>query len=172
MEKEYEVKCRDCGSADTIGVTRVVGYFSKVAELKDRQKGDYSVARDRAMPCTLDYGKDGVYLVAKSGCPMCDGQDRALKVALKRTGLEEKVPVHITKTTDDNEDIIPKNLAFAVKTHIPLTSLPAIVMIKDGRIGHKSSTIYEEGKPATISTPQILVEQLIKLYPNENNPTA
>jgi anaerobic ribonucleoside-triphosphate reductase len=44
--------CGHCGSADVYGMTRVVGYFSRVhnwnpskhGELKDRQKGNYSVA--------------------------------------------------------------------------------------------------------------------------------
>jgi len=45
-------KCGHCGSANVYGMTRVVGYFSripnwnksKIAELKDRRRGRYSVA--------------------------------------------------------------------------------------------------------------------------------
>ncbi|MHC4789697.1 MAG: anaerobic ribonucleoside-triphosphate reductase, partial [Planctomycetota bacterium] len=44
--------CGHCGSTDVYGMTRVVGYFSripnwnksKVGELKDRRRGNYSVA--------------------------------------------------------------------------------------------------------------------------------
>lgn len=44
-------KCSHCGSTNVYGLTRVVGYFSRVdnwnkskkAELRDRQKGNYSV---------------------------------------------------------------------------------------------------------------------------------
>ena len=44
-------KCAHCGSTNVYGVTRVVGYFSRIdnwntgkkAELKDRQKGNYKV---------------------------------------------------------------------------------------------------------------------------------
>jgi anaerobic ribonucleoside-triphosphate reductase len=45
--------CGHCGSEDVYGMTRVVGYFSritnwnksKLGELKDRRRGDYSVER-------------------------------------------------------------------------------------------------------------------------------
>jgi len=48
MEKN---KCPFCGSEHIVGISRVVGYFSKIknwnkskqAELKDRQKGDYKL---------------------------------------------------------------------------------------------------------------------------------
>jgi len=44
-------KCSHCGSTEVIGYSRVVGYFSmidnwnksKLAEFKDRQKGNYSI---------------------------------------------------------------------------------------------------------------------------------
>ena len=44
-------KCTDCGSENVDGMTRIVGYFSKIknwnksklGELKDRQKGDYMI---------------------------------------------------------------------------------------------------------------------------------
>jgi anaerobic ribonucleoside-triphosphate reductase len=43
--------CPHCGSKHVYGMSRVVGYFSKIdnwngskkAELKDRQKGDYKI---------------------------------------------------------------------------------------------------------------------------------
>ena len=43
--------CKKCGSEEAYGVSRVVGYFSKIlnwnkskqAEFKDRQKGTYGV---------------------------------------------------------------------------------------------------------------------------------
>jgi anaerobic ribonucleoside-triphosphate reductase len=45
------VKCSNCGSEKLTLVTRIVGYFSnikswnksKIAELKDRRKGNYGV---------------------------------------------------------------------------------------------------------------------------------
>ena len=51
MKKEKEARCVHCGSKNVYGVTRVVGYFSridnwnpgKVAELRDRQKGNYKI---------------------------------------------------------------------------------------------------------------------------------
>ena len=44
-------KCPQCGSENTYGISRVVGYYSKIenwntgkkVELKDRQKGNYEV---------------------------------------------------------------------------------------------------------------------------------
>ncbi len=44
-------KCSCCGSTNVYGMSRVVGYFSKInnwnvskrAEFKDRQKGDYAL---------------------------------------------------------------------------------------------------------------------------------
>lgn len=46
-----EAKCGHCGSDNVYGISRVVGYFSKIenwnkskrAELSDRQKGGYDV---------------------------------------------------------------------------------------------------------------------------------
>jgi ribonucleoside-triphosphate reductase (formate) len=43
--------CKKCGSENTEGITRIIGYFSKIKEwlpskrneLKDRQKGDYTI---------------------------------------------------------------------------------------------------------------------------------
>lgn len=51
IENNKTAKCGQCGSTNVYGVTRVVGYFSRIdnwnsgkkAELRDRQKGDYSV---------------------------------------------------------------------------------------------------------------------------------
>ncbi|MEA3513893.1 MAG: anaerobic ribonucleoside-triphosphate reductase [Nanoarchaeota archaeon] len=48
---ETKAKCGHCGSTNVYGVTRVVGYFSRIdnwntgkkAELKDRQKGNYKL---------------------------------------------------------------------------------------------------------------------------------
>jgi ribonucleoside-triphosphate reductase len=49
---EFKVaKCRCCGSANVYGISRVVGYYSKInnwnksktAEFRDRQKGDYKL---------------------------------------------------------------------------------------------------------------------------------
>lgn len=45
--------CKTCGSKNTHGMSRVVGYYSiienwnnsKKAELKDRQKGDYKLGK-------------------------------------------------------------------------------------------------------------------------------
>jgi anaerobic ribonucleoside-triphosphate reductase len=46
-------KCTCCGSANVYGISRVVGYYSKInnwnksktAEFRDRQKGDYKLER-------------------------------------------------------------------------------------------------------------------------------
>ncbi len=46
-----KAKCMHCGSTNVYGITRVVGYFSRIenwnsskrAEFKDRQKGDYHI---------------------------------------------------------------------------------------------------------------------------------
>jgi anaerobic ribonucleoside-triphosphate reductase len=44
-------RCKHCGSSNVYGISRVVGFFSKIedwnkskkAEFKDRQKGNYSI---------------------------------------------------------------------------------------------------------------------------------
>jgi len=54
MEEVKEARCPHCDSTNVIGISRVVGYFSvienwnrgKLAELKDRQKGNYDVPSD------------------------------------------------------------------------------------------------------------------------------
>jgi len=53
-KKEDSAECPHCGSANVIGISRVVGYYSvidnwnkgKIGELKDRQKGKYDVPSD------------------------------------------------------------------------------------------------------------------------------
>ena len=50
-EIEFVAKCNHCGSTDVYGMSRVVGYYSKInnwntskkTEFKDRQKGNYCV---------------------------------------------------------------------------------------------------------------------------------
>ena len=50
-ETEIIARCSHCGSTNVYGMSRVVGYFSKIdnwnpskkAELKDRQKGKYGI---------------------------------------------------------------------------------------------------------------------------------
>ncbi|NIM46825.1 MAG: hypothetical protein GTN40_01555 [Candidatus Aenigmarchaeota archaeon] len=45
-------RCRDCGSTNIYGISRVVGYFSRIenwnkskrAEFTDRQKGNYNLS--------------------------------------------------------------------------------------------------------------------------------
>ena len=46
-----EARCKHCGSKNVYGISRVVGFFSKIedwnpskiAELKSRQKGNYMI---------------------------------------------------------------------------------------------------------------------------------
>lgn len=53
-------KCNKCGSKNTYGMSRVVGYYSiienwnnsKKAELFDRQKGDYKLTEESRSPLT------------------------------------------------------------------------------------------------------------------------
>ncbi len=50
--KEKVPYCPHCGSTNVYGISRVVGYFSRIdnwnkskqAEFKDRQKGNYKIA--------------------------------------------------------------------------------------------------------------------------------
>lgn len=50
-----EIKCPKCGGERVNVVTRIVGYFSRVAnwskskveELRDREKGDYAVPEEK-----------------------------------------------------------------------------------------------------------------------------
>lgn len=49
--EEVKGKCSHCGSTNVFGISRVVGYYSiidnwnssKIAEFRDRQKGNYRV---------------------------------------------------------------------------------------------------------------------------------
>lgn len=55
MFQEIKPKCPKCHSENVYGVSRVVGYYSKIenwnsgkkAELKDRQKGEYEVKESK-----------------------------------------------------------------------------------------------------------------------------
>ena len=46
-------RCKHCGSTNVYGISRVVGFFSKIedwnksksAEFKDRQKGSYNIKK-------------------------------------------------------------------------------------------------------------------------------
>lgn len=50
-KKNQSPQCPSCGSKNVYGITRVVGYFSridnwnksKIAEFRDRQKGNYKL---------------------------------------------------------------------------------------------------------------------------------
>jgi len=50
-----QVKCPHCGSTNVEGMSRIVGYFSKIKnwspskqeELKDRQKGSYAIKKEK-----------------------------------------------------------------------------------------------------------------------------
>ena len=50
-----EASCKHCGSKNVYGISRVVGFFSKIddwndskrAEFKHRQKGDYTVKEEK-----------------------------------------------------------------------------------------------------------------------------
>jgi hypothetical protein len=172
MTKEnLEVACPNCGSTNTYGVTRVVGYFSrinnwnnqKVGELKDRQQGVYGVRDEQIAALEIKYD-DGLYQIGKEHCSMCAGEEKIIEQAMKRSGLEGKVPVYLRKITDDAGDIVPKNLALAAKMQVPLSSLPAVAIVKDGRIVFMEATTYENGSPARMITPNALKDQLQKYF--------
>ena len=48
-------RCKHCGSSNVYGISRVVGFFSKIedwnkskkAEFKDRQKGNYNLSQTK-----------------------------------------------------------------------------------------------------------------------------
>jgi ribonucleoside-triphosphate reductase len=50
-KQDKTIICKHCGSTNVYGISRVVGYFSrvdqwnksKIGELKARQRGDYSI---------------------------------------------------------------------------------------------------------------------------------
>jgi len=50
-KKDKQPRCPHCGSKNVYGISRIVGYFSiienwnksKLAELRDRHKGDYKL---------------------------------------------------------------------------------------------------------------------------------
>lgn len=50
-----EIRCPKCGGVNVNVVTRIVGYFSRIAnwskskieELRDREKGDYTVSEEK-----------------------------------------------------------------------------------------------------------------------------
>ena len=54
LDDEIEASCPQCGSESVYGISRVVGYFSKIdswndskfAEFKRRQKGNYWTEED------------------------------------------------------------------------------------------------------------------------------
>ena len=58
-------RCPNCGSTNVYGMTRVVGYYSKInnwnkgklAELKDRQKGNYAVGEQACFKSAVKVNK-------------------------------------------------------------------------------------------------------------------
>ena len=58
-------ECKNCGSENTYGMSRVVGYYSiienwngsKQAELVDRQKGEYKLSETELLSETCDMAK-------------------------------------------------------------------------------------------------------------------
>lgn len=65
------VRCPYCGSKNVYGISRVVGYFSKIddwnksktAEFRDRQNGEYTIRQ-----IANNVRKKGNYAVKKDGC--------------------------------------------------------------------------------------------------------
>ena len=166
--------CPECGSENVYGVTRVVGYFSrienwnpsKIGELVDRQKGDYSIGEETAKPLNLSCGEDGLYMFGKYNCPLCEAGDKTIQRALETAGLEGKFAAHVFKIAKDRE---PKILARAAMMDIPLSSIPAFAFVKDGKVVEVVPTIYEEGKPARLITQKDLAEKLKKYFAHESN---
>lgn len=168
---ESLASCPKCGSENVYGVTRVVGYFSrienwlpsKVSELRDRQKGNYQLTGELGKPLNLNYGEDGVYLIGKEHCSMCTQEGAIVQDAVKKAGLEGKVDVFVKKISNGDGEIIPRNLALAAKLGVSLSSIPAVAIIKDGKLAYKKVTDYNQGMPKLI-THEELVEELKKAY--------
>lgn len=171
MQKEKEVPCKICGSNNTYGVTRVVGYFSRInnwnnqkkGELKDRQRGDYGIILNPSKPLSPEF-EDGIYLYSKAGCSNCEGQDRFLNFALKKAGLEGKIPICHMQILDGQGNYNEQALAHASMMDVPLSSLPAVAIVSKHKRVFMQPTIYENGKAARIVKPDTLVEQLVKHY--------
>ncbi len=73
QKSEHGPHCSHCGSTNVYGISRVVGYFSRInnwnksktAEFKDRQKGNYFVPQT---PKAVEEKFDSKALTQKASC--------------------------------------------------------------------------------------------------------
>jgi hypothetical protein len=171
-EKESLGMCPHCGGNDIYGVTRVVGYFAKIenmlptkiSEIKDRQRGNYDLTAGEALPLNFNFGEDGIYLIGKEACSYCVSEEDIVNQAVKDAGLEGKVNVFVKKIAKANGDISPENLAIAAKMEVPLSRIPAIVFVRDGKLAYKQATDYDS--EAGVPTMEQLTDAIRRVYQN------
>jgi len=160
-------------------MTRIVGYYSiieewnpsKLSELNDRHKGDYSVGQPKTseqiansygVPCLV--GNDGKLTaveIGKTNCKLCDKAYNVLERAKDWAKKTYNQDIEIMRYYGDTEDGMPK----ALISGLNLSRLPGIVFVRNGEVIGKFETRYENGKvtkDSVIGTPQ--VQEFLRNY--------
>jgi hypothetical protein len=171
-------KCHKCGSEDTIGITRVVGYNSringwnksKLGELMDRQKGNYEFGGQGNFE--LKYGGKGteIHIVGKYGCDMCKASEKRIYDGfLKKQGLDNKVDLIYHEVADEQGDINEKELAFLMKIGGSQTEIPYVAVTHNEKIVYSQGTKYESGKPAQLPKTQDIRDAIYSCFDSEDS---
>ena len=158
--------CPKCGSENVIGVTRVVGYYSrignwnrsKLGELLDRQRGKYDFEGESSnLDAVYDSNGVEIRIYGKDGCSICGSAERRIRSMLTKNGLES-IAVFKHDIADKEGNLSPENLAMLVGSNGSPTQIPHIAVISDGRLVYSAGTIYRKDKPAQLPATEDILE--------------
>ncbi len=159
--------CPKCGSDDVIGITRVVGYYSRInnwnkskhGEQIDRQRGNYEFG-DKTSDLDSRYGGDGVeiHLYGKAGCSMCGGAERQASHILDKEGLSGLIKIVKHEIADKDGVINPEALSLLAGINGSPTQIPYIAVTNNGRLVYSAGTRYSQDKPAQLPRKEEILE--------------
>ncbi len=170
--------CPKCESEDTTGITRVVGYnsringwnVSKLGELMDRQKGNYAFTGQGDF--RLEYGgqETEAHVIGKYGCNMCDAaKKRIYDGFLKKQGLDNKVKLVYHEVVDKDGNIDPQELSFLTHVGGSQTEIPYVAVTNNKELVYSKGTKYESGKPAQLPKTQEIKEAVYSCIDSEDS---
>lgn len=157
--------CPTCDSEDVEGMSRIVGYFSriinwnksKVQELSDRHQGRYGVEDSLAsklfeMP-GLEGGHNGelvVHRFGKPGCGLCD--DVKAVVGKLRKPLSRKLQEDNEVVERYHDVYTGEGMTEFLTAGLNTSRLPAVVVMKGGQELYRQETNYHGDGKADLIT--------------------
>ncbi|MFH1430855.1 MAG: anaerobic ribonucleoside-triphosphate reductase [Nanoarchaeota archaeon] len=155
--------CKNCGSEEVFGITRIVGYYSKIPnwnrsklqELDARHQGKYIVGDNggkRIEPPQLELSSSEDELVVhrygKPGCSLCEDVGRVIR---KSGGVIKKKYKKIMREICHDVHSVNGMTEFLTAGLNP-SRLPAVVVTdKDGEVYRQSTQYREDGKAKLVT---------------------